>query len=48
MTESYKKPVIGIVMGDAAGIGPEIILKALTKEAISLSWSLLHNSALAN
>ena len=24
-----KKPVIGITMGDAAGVGPEIIVKAL-------------------
>ncbi|MDR4890279.1 4-hydroxythreonine-4-phosphate dehydrogenase PdxA [Fredinandcohnia sp. QZ13] len=28
------KPVIGITMGDAAGIGPEIIVKALTHEEI--------------
>lgn len=28
------KPVIGITMGDAAGIGPEIIVKALRKETI--------------
>lgn len=25
----YKKPIVGITMGDAAGIGPEIIAKAL-------------------
>ena len=25
------KPIIGITMGDPAGIGPEIILKALQK-----------------
>ncbi|SDD23440.1 4-hydroxythreonine-4-phosphate dehydrogenase [Terribacillus halophilus] len=28
------KPIIGITMGDAAGIGPEIIVKALTHEAV--------------
>ena len=26
---TINKPVIGITMGDAAGVGPEIILKAL-------------------
>lgn len=29
-----EKPVIGIPMGDAAGIGPEILLKALTQKEI--------------
>jgi 4-hydroxythreonine-4-phosphate dehydrogenase len=29
-----KKPVIGITMGDAAGIGPEIIVKALVDRSI--------------
>ena len=29
-----KKPIIGITMGDAAGIGPEIIVKALSKGEI--------------
>jgi len=29
-----KKPIIGITMGDAAGIGPEIIVKALSKQEI--------------
>lgn len=29
-TEKNKKPVIGITIGDAAGIGPEIVIKALT------------------
>ncbi|MGC8850299.1 MAG: 4-hydroxythreonine-4-phosphate dehydrogenase PdxA, partial [Candidatus Bathyarchaeia archaeon] len=28
------KPVIGITMGDPAGIGPEIIAKALSREEI--------------
>ncbi|MDX1358493.1 MAG: hypothetical protein R3232_06660, partial [Clostridia bacterium] len=27
-----KKPIIGIPMGDPAGIGPEIILKALNED----------------
>ncbi|MBU4310490.1 4-hydroxythreonine-4-phosphate dehydrogenase PdxA [bacterium] len=29
-----KKPIIGITMGDAAGIGPEIIVKALSKKEV--------------
>ena len=29
---SQHKPVIGITMGDAAGVGPEIILKSLMNE----------------
>lgn len=29
-----KEPIVGITMGDAAGIGPEIISKALSEEAI--------------
>ncbi len=29
-----KKPIIGITMGDAAGIGPEIIVKALAKAEV--------------
>jgi 4-hydroxythreonine-4-phosphate dehydrogenase len=28
--ESASRPVVGITMGDAAGIGPEITLKALS------------------
>jgi 4-hydroxythreonine-4-phosphate dehydrogenase len=28
------KPIIGITMGDAAGIGPEIIVKSLAKEVV--------------
>lgn len=32
--ESSNKPVIGIPLGDPAGIGPEIVVKALTKESI--------------
>ena len=29
-----KRPILGITMGDAAGVGPEIIVKALKKEDI--------------
>src|SRR5216684_2720078 len=29
-----ERPIIGITMGDAAGIGPEIIMKALAAEAV--------------
>jgi len=29
-----KKPIIGITMGDPAGIGAEIIVKALSKKEI--------------
>jgi len=29
---SQLKPIVGITMGDAAGVGPEIILKSLAKE----------------
>lgn len=36
MMRSCKKPVIGIVMGDAAGIGPEIIIKSLEKNELNL------------
>ncbi len=28
------KPILGITMGDAAGIGPEIIVKALAEQGI--------------
>ena len=28
------KPVLGITMGDGAGVGPEIIVKALTDKKI--------------
>lgn len=34
MRKEKKRPRIGITMGDPAGIGPEIILKALSQEAI--------------
>jgi len=30
-TKAVKKPVIAITMGDAAGIGPELIVKVLTE-----------------
>jgi len=29
-----KKPIVAITMGDAAGVGPELIVKALTKSAV--------------
>lgn len=29
-----KRPILGITMGDAAGVGPEIIVKALQKEDV--------------
>ena len=32
MSEKNIKPILGITMGDAAGVGPEIIDKALTKK----------------
>ena len=32
--EQQKRPVVGITIGDAAGIGPEIVLKALTDKKI--------------
>jgi 4-hydroxythreonine-4-phosphate dehydrogenase len=32
MTEKNIKPILGITMGDAAGVGPEIINKALAKK----------------
>lgn len=31
---SHTKPIVGITMGDAAGVGPEIILKSLRNEEI--------------
>ena len=31
---SYVKPIIGITMGDAAGVGPEVIVKALSQREI--------------
>src|SRR5687767_10609481 len=34
MTTPPTKPVIGISMGDPAGIGPEIIVKALLREKV--------------
>ena len=35
MTTRNKKPRIGITMGDPAGIGPEIILQALSRESVA-------------
>lgn len=34
MTATSYRPVIGITMGDAAGVGPEIIMKALSHRAV--------------
>ncbi len=31
--EPFAVPIIGITMGDPAGIGPEIVLKALAMES---------------
>ena len=33
-----RKPIIGLTMGDPNGIGPEIIVKALTKLNSCLYW----------
>ncbi len=33
-TKSSLKPIVGITMGDAAGIGPEIIAKAMSQESV--------------
>jgi 4-hydroxythreonine-4-phosphate dehydrogenase len=35
MEPAPERPIVGITMGDAAGIGPEIVLKALCSEAVS-------------
>lgn len=32
--ESSLKPIVGVTMGDAAGIGPEIIAKAMSQESV--------------
>ena len=39
MTNMRKKPIIGITMGDAAGIGPEIVIKALSVKKI-YNWCI--------
>lgn len=31
---SFERPIIGITMGDAAGVGPEIVLKALLDDSL--------------
>jgi 4-hydroxy-L-threonine phosphate dehydrogenase PdxA len=31
---NLKKPVVGITMGDPDGIGPEVVIKALTRKSI--------------
>ena len=43
MTEKITKPLIAVTMGDPAGVGPEIILKALANGALPKRiaiWSL--------
>lgn len=39
MTRPSRKPVIGLVMGDAAGIAPELIIKAFENEALTSTCS---------
>ena len=34
MNERNTKPVLGLTMGDPAGIGPEICLRALREQAV--------------
>jgi 4-hydroxythreonine-4-phosphate dehydrogenase len=34
MTNEPKKPIVAITMGDPAGVGPEVVVKALTQEGI--------------
>ena len=35
MAEKHDKPLIALLMGDAAGIGPELVLKALANNALT-------------
>ncbi len=35
MTDPRPRPVLAITMGDPAGIGPEIVLKALAHESVA-------------
>ena len=35
MAKQHDKPLIALLMGDAAGIGPELALKALTNDALT-------------
>ena len=39
------KPIIGITIGDAAGIGPEISLKALALSDIEAKFILIGDAA---
>ena len=41
MTGDSKTPLIAVAMGDAAGIGPEIVLKALQDEALAARGSFV-------
>ena len=38
LSEYSDRPVVGITMGDAAGIGPEIVLKALANEDLRTAF----------
>jgi len=35
--EAMARPIVGITMGDAAGIGPEIIMKGLARARCTTS-----------
>jgi 4-phospho-D-threonate 3-dehydrogenase / 4-phospho-D-erythronate 3-dehydrogenase len=39
------KPVIGITMGDAAGVGPEVSLKAAASAAVNSCRTVVIGSA---
>ncbi len=41
MTENTNKPLLALAMGDAAGIGPELVLKALQTEALAARGSFV-------
>jgi len=45
MTDQENRPTIAISMGDPAGIGPEIILKALQDDALAAKadWIIVGN-----
>ena len=36
-TKNIKRPIIGITIGDAAGIGPEVVLKSLADKSLGAS-----------
>ena len=45
-SENREKNIIGITMGDPCGIGPEVILKALSSQEIGFCCGLYHNRVL--